>query len=182
VGLGTQNYWYTTVLAQGPLTLADFDIMAVSYYPFYNPSATLGNLKSSHTNMAASWGKSLVVAETNWPESCPSPKYAFPSDTKSIPFSAAGQATWMKDVASVVSGVKGGAGVFYWEPAWIDNANLGSSCPDCLMVDPNGNARSSYQFLVLFDLNYVLYLLLRFCSMFIKSLENNIKSISNAKA
>jgi arabinogalactan endo-1,4-beta-galactosidase len=49
----------------------------------------------------------------------------------------------MKDVASVVSGVKGGAGVFYWEPAWIGNANLGSSCADCLMVDPSGNARSS---------------------------------------
>jgi len=98
VGLGDTNYWYTTVLAQSPLTLSDFDIMAVSYYPFYNPSAT---------------GKSLVVAETNWPESCTSPKYAFPSDTKSIPFSAAGQTTWMVDVASVVFSVNGRAGVFY---------------------------------------------------------------------
>jgi arabinogalactan endo-1,4-beta-galactosidase len=50
---GTQKYWYDTVLAQGPLSLADFDIMAVSYYPFYNPSATLANLKSSLSNMAA---------------------------------------------------------------------------------------------------------------------------------
>jgi arabinogalactan endo-1,4-beta-galactosidase len=38
----------------------------------------------------------------------------------------------MRDVAGVVSGVKGGTGVSYWESAWIDNSNLGSSCADCL--------------------------------------------------
>lgn len=30
----TQSWWYTSVLAEGPLTTSDFDIMAVSYYPF----------------------------------------------------------------------------------------------------------------------------------------------------
>ena len=88
-----QNHWYSTVLAQGPLTLSNFDIMAVLYYPFYNPSAKLASLESSLADMAAAWGKSLVLAETNWPESCPAPEYAFPSDVKSVPFSAAGQAT-----------------------------------------------------------------------------------------
>lgn len=139
----TQQYWYTTVLAQGTLTTSDFDIMGVSYYPFYNSAATLASLKSSLTNMAASWGKELVVAETDWPVSCPNPAYAFPSDAASIPKSVDGQTTWIEDVANVVSGVSGGSGLFYWEPAWIDNAGLGSSCADNLQVDQSGNVRAS---------------------------------------
>lgn len=122
---------------------SDFDIMGVSYYPFYNSAATLSALQSSLSNMASTWGKQIVVAETNWPFSCPSPKYAFPAGTSGIGFSAQGQTTWVQDVANVVKGVSGGAGLFYWEPAWIQNAGLGSSCADNLMVGQNGVARSS---------------------------------------
>ncbi|KAF7913544.1 hypothetical protein BELL_0265g00040 [Botrytis elliptica] len=138
-----QQYFYKTVLAAGPLLTTDFDMMGVSYYPFYTSAATLASLKTSLTNMASTWGKQLVVAETNWPFACPSPAYAFPSDATSIPFSAAGQTTWIKDVAAIVAGVKGGVGLFYWEPAWINNAALGSSCSDAILFDPKGVARSS---------------------------------------
>ncbi|KAM3066661.1 hypothetical protein ACMFMG_002373 [Clarireedia jacksonii] len=138
-----QQYFYQQVLSYKTFVSADYDMMGVSYYPFYSSSATLANLKSTLTNMAATWGKSLVVAETNWPYSCPKPAYAFPSDASSVPFSAAGQTTWIKDVAAVVAGVKGGVGLFYWEPAWINNAALGSSCADNLLVGSNGVARSS---------------------------------------
>jgi arabinogalactan endo-1,4-beta-galactosidase len=140
---GTQKYFYTTTLAEGPLLTSDFDIMGVSYYPFYNSAATLASLKTSLTNMASTWGKEIVVAETDWPTSCPSPAYAFPSDTTSIPFSTAGQTTWVKDVAAIVAGVSGGSGLLYWEPAWINNANLGSSCANNLMVSSSGEASSS---------------------------------------
>lgn len=140
----TQKYFYTTVLSQGTLNTTDFDIMGVSYYPFYSSSATLANLKSSLTNMASTWGKEIVVAETNWPVSCPSPADAFPSDASAIPKSVAGQSTWMKDVANVLAGVSSnGTGLFYWEPAWIQNAGLGSSCSDNLMVTQSGEARES---------------------------------------
>jgi arabinogalactan endo-1,4-beta-galactosidase len=131
------------VLKQDTLVSSDFDMMGVSFYPFYSASATLSALKSSLTNMANTWGKELAVVETNWPTSCPSPKYAFPSDIKSIPFSAAGQTTFITDVASVVSGVSRGVGLFYWEPAWIHNANLGSSCADNTMFSQSGQALSS---------------------------------------
>jgi len=138
-----QQYFYTTVLNQGTFITSDFDMMGVSYYPFYSASATLASLKSSLTNMANTWGKDIVVAETDWPTSCPAPKYAFPSDVKSIPYSAAGQSTFIKDVANVVAGVKNGKGLFYWEPAWVQNANLGSSCANNLMVSSSGQALSS---------------------------------------
>lgn len=139
----TQQWFYSSVLAQGPLLLSDFDIMGVSYYPFYGTGATLANLKTTLTNMASTWGKELIVAETNWPTSCKSPAYAFPSDLQSIPLSAAGQVTFIQRVAAVVSSVSKGVGLFYWEPAWVDNAGLGSSCESNTMFAWPGKALSS---------------------------------------
>ncbi|KAI0854452.1 glycoside hydrolase family 53 protein [Daldinia vernicosa] len=139
----TQKNWYESALKAGPLVTSDFDMMGVSYYPFYNSAATLSNLKTSLTNMANTWGKEIVVAETNWPTSCKSPAYSFPSDLQSIPFSADGQTTFMKKVAEVVAGVKNGNGIFYWEPAWTDNAGLGSSCESNTMFSWPGKELSS---------------------------------------
>ena len=149
----TQKWWYSSLLSasspsSSPFAAADFDILAVSYYPFYNAQATLANLRTSLANMAAAHpDKKLLVAETNWPESCPRPRYSFPSDIAPprIPLSADGQAMFVKEVAKVVEGVPGGRGlgVFYWEPAWVHNAGLGSSCADNTMFEQNGRARSS---------------------------------------
>ncbi|KJX97300.1 arabinogalactan endo-1,4-beta-galactosidase A like protein [Zymoseptoria brevis] len=134
----TQKYFYDTVLGAGPLTSADYDVQAVSYYPMYGSGATLASLKSSLNQMSSKYGKDVMVVETNWPVSCPNPNSAFPSDLSSIPFSAAGQATFLKDVAGVA-----GSGLMYWEPAWLKNAGLGTSCDDNLMFDQTGTARSS---------------------------------------
>ena len=139
---GTQQWWYDNILGQGPLLSTDYDVQGVSYYPFYNPDATLASIQSSLVSMKQKYGKELMVVETDWPTYCPDPKYAFPADTTNIPFSPAGQTTWMKDVAKAVIAA-GGTGLFYWEPAWIDNAGLGSSCPYNLMVDDTGKAMSS---------------------------------------
>ncbi|RDW80114.1 arabinogalactan endo-beta-1,4-galactanase [Coleophoma cylindrospora] len=140
----TQEWFYSTILSESILVSSDFDMIGLSYYPFYNSAATLSALKTSMTNLASTYGKELVIAETDWPEQCTSPAYSFPSDASSIPFSAAGQTTWLEDVAAVVAGVSKGVGLFYWEPAWVDNASLGSSCEDNCMFDySGGKARSS---------------------------------------
>ena len=55
-----------------------------------------------------------------------------------------GQTTWVKDVASAVEAA-GGDGLFYWEPSWIDNASLGSSCVNNLMFDGDGRAQDSVE-------------------------------------
>jgi arabinogalactan endo-1,4-beta-galactosidase len=137
----TQQWWYDQVLKSGGgLSLSDFDIQGVSYYPFYNSEATFGNIAYSLSQMAKTYGKEVQVVETNWPSSCPNPKYAFPSDTSFIPISAAGQYVWMQEVAKRIAAVPGGkgTGIFYWEPTWIDNAGLGSSCDWNLMVQSDG--------------------------------------------
>lgn len=141
-----QETFYKSVLAEGPLLTTDFDVMGVSYYPFYSSSATLASLKSTLAEMTSTWGKDIIVAETDWPYTCPDPAYAFPSDLTSIPFSAAGQTTFVEEVAAVVAGTKNGLGLFYWEPAWVQNAGLGSSCSDVVMVSwENDECRSSIE-------------------------------------
>ena len=139
---GTQEWWYDTVLAAG-LDASAFDQMGVSYYPFYGPDAYIGSLEWSLENMAAKYGKEIVVAEVNWPRECSSPEYAFPEDISDIPFSAEGQAEFVRRVAGVVEGVQGGVGLFYWEPAWVDNAGLGSSCEANTMFEWPGKGLSS---------------------------------------
>ncbi|PBP24443.1 arabinogalactan endo-1,4-beta-galactosidase [Diplocarpon rosae] len=140
-----QEAWYTSALAAGPLSLDDFDIMAVSHYPFYNQSATLDKLETSLNNLASTWGKSIMLVETDWPVACPSPKHPFPVDVSDIPFSAEGQTIWMRKLAAIVASISRGDGLFYWEPMWINNPGLGSSCADNLMVDPTGVVRSSLE-------------------------------------
>jgi len=130
------------VLSQGVFSASDYDVQGVSYYPFYGSDALLSSLETSLGNMKKRYGKMVMVVETDWPLSCPNPKYPFPADTKAIPFSAVGQSSWMKVVASDVE-TAGGDGVFYWEPAWLDNANLGSSCSNNLMFDNQGKVLSS---------------------------------------
>ncbi|KAI4630761.1 hypothetical protein J4E89_000412 [Alternaria sp. Ai002NY15] len=142
----TQQWWYDTVLGSGGgLSAADYDIQGVSYYPFYNSAATLSALSTSLNNMAKKYGKEVMVVETNWPSYCPNPSNAFPADVKSIPISVDGQTQWMKEVAKRVAAVPNGkgTGLFYWEPAWIANPGLGSSCGWNLMVGDDGKVMSS---------------------------------------
>jgi arabinogalactan endo-1,4-beta-galactosidase len=140
---GAQQWWYQSVLSAGGLALDAFDQMGVSYYPFYGSGATLAALKSSLANMARTWGKEIVVAETNWPQSCPRPSQQFPSDLRGFAFSADGQTQFIKAVAGIVEGTAKGVGLFYWEPAWVDNAGLGSSCDANTMFAWPGTALSS---------------------------------------
>lgn len=138
-----QEWFYSSVLEQGPLLLSDFDQMGVSFYPFYGADATLSNLQTSLSNMASTWGKELIVAEVDWPTDCPSPANTFPSDVQDIPFTADGQVEYVQRVAAVVEGVSNGVGLFYWEPAWVNNQGLGSSCNSNTMFAWPGTALSS---------------------------------------
>lgn len=51
-------------------------------------------------------GKPIVVAETNWPVACSGGTLTEPS----IPVSAAGQETWIKDIKNVLTALPNGLG------------------------------------------------------------------------
>ncbi|KAH6639114.1 arabinogalactan endo-1,4-beta-galactosidase [Boeremia exigua] len=137
------QWWYDMVLSNG-LTLEDFDMQTVSFYPFWGSAATQANLTASLGNMATRYGKELMVVETNWPIICSKPDYAFPSDTVDIPIGPpAGQTTWIQRTAASIASVPKGVGLSYWEGGWVSNAVLGSSCEWNAMFDGNGRAYDS---------------------------------------
>ncbi|KAI0720349.1 arabinogalactan endo-1,4-beta-galactosidase [Cerioporus squamosus] len=135
------NSWFSGVFVPGALQASQVDIIGVSFYPFYDSGATLNNLKSSLTNLANTYGKPIVVAETDWPVSCSGVQLTEPS----IPVSTSGQATWTNDIKNILAGLPNGRGqgIFYWEPGWVGSANLGSSCADNLLVTSSGATRDS---------------------------------------
>lgn len=137
---GLQSF-YGGVFMPGGLSVDQVDIMGVSFYPFYGTNATLANLQSSLTNLVNEYGKPVVVAETDWPAVCENVTLSEPS----IPVSAPGQEEWTGDIRDVLDSLPGGKGqgIYYWEPGWIGNAALGSSCADNLLVSPSGETRQS---------------------------------------
>ena len=46
----------------------------------------------------------------------------------------AGQETFLDRLATVVEDVSGGLGIYYWEPVWVTEPWLGSSCTDNLLA------------------------------------------------
>lgn len=131
-----QECFYNSVPANGTaLASSDFDYMGLSYYPFYGPGATLSAMRTSLHKLQATYGKEAIVVETDWPYSCPNPKDAFPSDLRDIPFSEAGQKEVLERLAAVVEDVPGALGICTTgNRGWVDNAALGSSCADNLLV------------------------------------------------
>ena len=102
----------------------DYDVFATSYYPVWH--GTIANLTSVLKNVADTYGKLVMVAETSW-------AYTFAdgdghentvrkgkNDDTTYFISEQGQAY---EISSVIQAVKNvgssGIGVFYWEPAWL---------------------------------------------------------------
>lgn len=103
----------------------------------------MANLSATLNSLASKYNKEVQVVETNWPTSCPNPEYPFPKDQLDIPFSTAGQVEYLRRLASTLKAIPSATGINYWEPAWIHNAVLGSSCASNVLFDPNSKAYDS---------------------------------------
>ena len=112
--------WYAETLARYGV---DYDVFASSYYPYWH--GTVENLSSVLSDLARTYGKKVLVAETS---------YAFtPEDSdffgntisegssvrKPYPYTVQGQADSVRDVIEAVTRSGNGIGVCYWEGAWI---------------------------------------------------------------
>ena len=102
----------------------DYDVFASSYYPFWH--GTLDNLSQVLSDIAETYGKKVMVAETSYPFT--------PEDTdfsgntigegsevvQDYPFTLQGQANHVRNVIdTLVNRTTNGIGVFYWEGTWI---------------------------------------------------------------
>lgn len=132
----TTASWYAEQAAARGI---DYDVFAVSAYPFWHGSS--GDLSATLKNIAKTYNKKVIVAETAYP-------YTFANadstgnnvSSKSnmsycgYEVSVSGQKKAVYDVFLAVAsvntqaGTRGyGLGGFYWEPAWLgaDTANSG---------------------------------------------------------
>lgn len=109
----------------------DYDVFASSYYPFWH--GTTENLTSVLADIARTYGKKVMVAETSWATTLDDQDghdntvRKGNNDTgQPYAFSVQGQADEIRAVveaANNVNSVEGAAGssigVFYWESAWL---------------------------------------------------------------
>ncbi len=102
----------------------DYDVFASSYYPYWH--GTLSNLESVLANIADTYGKKVMVAETSYVTTLKdgdghgnTENESKPADEFNYEISVQGQANSVRAVVNTVASIDGGIGVFYWEPAWI---------------------------------------------------------------
>ena len=131
----------------------DFDLIGLSYYPYWH--GTLSNVRENLANLAARYGKPIVIVETAYawtfddqdgypnivgPWYTPPPEYPVTPD---------GQALFIRDLLSIVARTPGGLGrgVVYWEPAWIPGVGWkpgeGNAWDNQTLFDAQGHALPS---------------------------------------
>lgn len=101
----------------------DYDVFASSYYPYWH--GTTSNLTAVLKNVATTYNKKVMVAETSYPYTTADGDGTVNVVTGkgsdfNFPTSPQGQATSIRNIFQAVADVgPAGLGVFYWEPAWI---------------------------------------------------------------
>jgi arabinogalactan endo-1,4-beta-galactosidase len=101
----------------------DYDVFASSYYPYWH--GTTQNLTAVLSQIATTYGKKVMVAETSWVRTLDdgdgfANSIGQASQATEYPISVQGQATELRDVIAAVAAVgSAGIGVYYWEPAWL---------------------------------------------------------------
>ncbi|MCJ1322205.1 hypothetical protein MMC15_007552 [Xylographa vitiligo] len=130
-----QTRWFGALVGTGLVSPADWDVFGFSFYPFYGAAATYANLATSLDTLATLYAKPLLVVETDWPCVCDGKYEPIPDFSEPFPVSVKGQLGWTYGTVQTVRNVTGGwgQGVFYWEPAWLNNTGLGSACEDAVL-------------------------------------------------
>jgi len=140
------EWWFNNVTTRGKVT--DFEIIGFSYYPLWHTTVPLDEISDTISKFKAKYHKNIMILETAYPwttESKDNYSNAF-GKMKAIsgfPFTKNGQFAFMKALTQeVMDG--GGAGLIYWEPAWIssdlkDLWGTGSSWENATFFDFEGN-------------------------------------------
>ncbi len=120
----------------------DYDVFASSWYP--DSHGTLDNLTKVLKDVADTYNKKVMVAETSWgwtlEDGDGNGNTLNSDDHEYYPFSVQGQAL---EVAKVMQAVKNmgdaGLGFFYWEAAWIPVSNTSGLTGDAYTAQVNKN-------------------------------------------
>jgi arabinogalactan endo-1,4-beta-galactosidase len=106
--------------------ITNFDIIGVSYYPFFSPEKSLADIGQIVKELTETYSKEVMIFETGftWTNSSADNYNNFIGDngsTLNYPTTAEGQKNFLLDLAEVVE-TNGGSGILYWEPAWVTSS------------------------------------------------------------
>lgn len=145
--------WFEGYFAAGG---ADFDVIGMSYYPFWN--GPMAGLVRSMNDTAERFGKDVLVVETSMGytlEDYAGYEGLAPDERKGMaatgklaegveyPMTPEGQLAFLRDLTAAVRSVPAGRGVIWWEPAWIPVRGSGWTTDEALAyigeTGPGGN-------------------------------------------
>ena len=129
--------WFDAALAHG---VTDFDIIGLSYYPFWH--GTFNDLKNTMEKLIVRYKKPLVLAEIAHAYRMSQGNLFGEAQERiaGFPANPEAQRTVLELIMSIVAHVSNdmGIGVFYWEPFWQAKENDGSWGSCMVLVDSNG--------------------------------------------
>ncbi len=139
------EWWFDNITTNGKVT--DFDVVGFSFYPLWQPTVAVTNLSTSVALFKRKYNKPVMVLEMAYPwtaaynDSYPN-QFGSQTPITGFPFTPQGQLDLLKTITQQVRD-GGGAGVFYWEPAWItsglkDLYGTGSSWENATLFDFSG--------------------------------------------
>ncbi|MDR7273359.1 glycoside hydrolase family 53 protein [Catenuloplanes atrovinosus] len=115
---GGHRWWFDQAVARG----VPFDAIAVSHYVYWH--GALGELQANLVDLSGRYGKPVMVVETAYGFTLAEQDHetnifnATLAAAGGYPATPRGQADALRDILTVVDGVPGALGVFYWEPTW----------------------------------------------------------------
>ena len=129
--------WFDAAQAHG---VTDFDIIGLSYYPFWH--GTFNDLKNTMEKLIVRYKKPLVLAEIAHAYRMSQGNLFGEAQERiaGFPANPEAQRTVLELIMSIVAHVSNdmGIGVFYWEPFWQVKENDGSWGSCMVLVDSNG--------------------------------------------
>lgn len=157
--------WFDNFVKRGE----DFDIIGLSYYPFWH--GTLDMLENNMKDISMRYGKDLIIAEVSMGytmEDYASFEKLEPFERKGMatrqelvdkieyPMTKEGQAAFMNELFRRIDSVPEGKGrgYFYWEPAWIPVPGSGWATESSLKyIEDKGPCGNEWANQALFDYN-----------------------------
>ena len=98
-----------------------YDVFGTSYYPYWH--GTLENLSEVLGNIASTYKKKVMVLETSYCFTEEDTDFGGSTISKNngydYPFTIAGQANHVINLAQTIANIKNGIGICYWEGTWI---------------------------------------------------------------
>jgi len=141
------TWFFNNLIAQG----VTFDVIGLSYYPFYSSNGTLSQLQYNLNDLSTRYNKDIIVVETAypWTLSWNDNVTNIVGDSTQLlpgyPATVEGQTNFIDTLINIISSIPGnkGLGFFYWEPDWITAPQFGSPWENLALFDFSGNALSS---------------------------------------